>query len=67
MPVSTLAGTQSRWRAQALASAPLQTHGWLRLVSSTALKISRVKASGCDTTDACEAVTSWIRAFRARP
>jgi hypothetical protein len=55
MPVSTLAGTQSRWRAQALASAPLYTHGWLRLVSSTALKISRVPASGCATIDACEA------------
>jgi hypothetical protein len=38
-------------------------HGWLRLVSSTALKITRVTASGCDTMDAWEAVTSSIRAF----
>jgi hypothetical protein len=38
-------------------------HGWLRLVSSTALRISRVTASGCDTMDACEAATSSIRAF----
>jgi hypothetical protein len=38
-------------------------HARLRLVSSTALKISRVTASGCDTMDACEAVASSIRAF----
>src|SRR5215207_375067 len=38
-------------------------HGSLRLVASTALRISRVTASGCDTMDACDAVTSSIRAF----
>src|SRR5215203_2290045 len=38
-------------------------HAWLRLVSSTALRISRVTTSGCDTMDACEAAASSIRAF----
>ena len=38
-------------------------HGWLRLVSSTALRISCVTLSGCDTMDAWEAATSSIRAF----
>ena len=39
------------------------SYGWLRPVSSTALKISRVTASGWETMDACEAATSSIRAF----
>jgi hypothetical protein len=30
-------------------------HGWLGVVSSTALKISRVTVSGCETMDAWEA------------
>src|SRR4051794_32686324 len=38
-------------------------HGWLRLVSSTALRISRVTASGCDTNDECEAATSSMWAL----
>jgi hypothetical protein len=38
-------------------------HALLRLVSSTALRISCVTASGCDTMDACDAATSSIRAF----
>ena len=41
----------------------VRPHDRLRLVSSTALRISRVTTSGCDTMDACEAVTSSIRAF----
>jgi hypothetical protein len=42
-------------------------HRRLRLVASTALRISRVTASGCDTMDAWEAATSSIWAFHARP
>jgi hypothetical protein len=40
-----------------------QPHVRLLLVSSTALRISCVTASGCETMDACAAVTSSIRAF----
>ena len=40
-----------------------QPHVRLLLGSSTALRISCVTASGCETMDACDAVTSSIRAF----
>lgn len=40
-----------------------QPHVWPRLVFSTALRISCVTASGCETMDACDAATSSIRAF----
>jgi dihydrofolate reductase len=48
---------------QPVEPADRHAHGRLRLVSSTALRISRVTVSGCDTMDACEAATSSIRAF----
>jgi hypothetical protein len=38
-----------------------QPHGRLRLVSSTALRISCVTASGCDTMDVCEAAPTQRR------
>ena len=38
-------------------------HVLLQVVSSTALRISCVTASGCDTMDACEAAACSIRAF----
>src|SRR5215217_7575613 len=38
-------------------------HGWLRLVASTAWRMSWVAASGWDTNETCEAATSTIVAL----